>query len=295
MYEKLTECPVCGGQNLTNHKVVQDYSVSKESFVISLCKGCQFQFTNPRPTPSEIGKYYESEDYISHTNKGNSPVNVVYKLARQFALKSKCKLINSISSNKKGNLLDYGCGTGYFLKTMKKDGWKIAGIEPNEQARDLAEALINEKVKVNLEQLDMKNKKFSVITLWHVLEHIHDLNTTIAALKSLLKEKGRLVIAVPNISSHDNSIYQELWAAYDVPRHLYHFNQDSMRTLMLKHGLKVKNVYPMRLDSYYISLLSERYKTGKSNYVKSIINGYKSNSYAQKSNNYSSLIYEIRK
>ena len=295
MYEKLTECPVCGGQNLTNHKIIMDYSVSKESFVISLCKGCQFQFTNPRPTAEEIGKYYESEDYISHTNKGNSPINVVYKLARQFALKSKCRLINSITSSKKGSLLDYGCGTGYFLHTMKKDGWKIAGIEPNEQARKLAKELTSETVKASIEELEMKNKKFNIITLWHVLEHIHELNKTIATLKSLLKEKGRLIIAVPNISSHDNSIYQEQWAAYDVPRHLYHFNQDSMKTLMLKHGLKVKNVYPMRLDSYYISLLSEKYKTGKSNYVKSIINGYKSNSYASKDNNYSSLIYEIKK
>ncbi|MBK6267151.1 class I SAM-dependent methyltransferase [Marivirga sp. S37H4] len=296
MYEKLTECPVCGGNNIENHKVVIDHSVSKESFVICICKGCQFQFTNPRPTEEEIGKYYQSDDYISHTNKGNSPINMLYKLARQFAIKSKYQLINNISKEKKGRILDFGCGTGYFLTTMKNKGWQIAGIEPNEQARAIAIEETKEEICADIKSLDIKNKKFNVITLWHVLEHIHHINDTIALLKTLLKEKGKIIIAVPNINSLDNAVYKEQWAAYDVPRHLYHFNPDSMKTLMLKHGLKVKNIYPMKLDAYYISLLSERYRTGNSNYLKSFINGYKSNSYAvNNNNNYSSLIYEIKK
>ncbi len=296
MYEKLTECPVCGGSNITNHKVVVDHSVSKESFVITICEGCQFQFTNPRPIDKEIGKYYQSDNYISHSNKSNSPINLLYKLARRFAIKSKLKLINAIAKNEKGRILDYGCGTGYFLRSMKKDGWNIVGIEPNAKARELAEANTGEEIQEDITSLNMKNKKFNVITLWHVLEHVHNLNETVATLKSMLKEKGKIIIAVPNISSMDNEIYKEDWASYDVPRHLYHFDRDSMKTLMLKHGLKVKKTYPMRLDAYYISLLSEKYKTGKNNYIKSALNGYKSNTYAKDNKeNYSSLIYEIKK
>ncbi|WP_340152882.1 class I SAM-dependent methyltransferase [uncultured Marivirga sp.] len=294
MYEKLDECPVCGASNLRNHKVIKDHSVSKESFNIMICENCNFQFTNPRPSENDIGKYYQSEDYISHSDKANSPINLLYKLARKYALASKRKLINSIAKQKKGRILDYGCGTGYFLETMKANGWKTYGIEPNDIARTIA----NKKTAVhnNIQNLNLKNRKFDVITLWHVLEHIHDINNTIKTLKTILKEKGKIVVAVPNIESYENSVFDEEWAAYDVPRHLYHFSQETMKTLMLKHGLKVKKVYPMKLDAYYISLLSNKYKYNKNKFINSIITGYKSNTYATNhNNNFSSLIYVIKK
>lgn len=294
MYEKLTECPVCSASNLKNFKVIKDHSVSKESFNIMLCDNCNFQFTNPRPNEGEIAKYYKSDQYISHSDKANSPINFIYKLARTFALSSKKRLINSITKDKKGRLLDYGCGTGYFLQIMENNGWKTYGIEPNSIAREIAQTKSN--VQENIEQLKIKNKKFDVITLWHVLEHIHNINETIKILKTILKEKGKIVIAVPNIDSYEQNVFEEEWAAYDVPRHLYHFSQDTMNTLMLKHGLKIKKVYPMKLDSYYISLLSNKYKYNKNKFINSFITGYKSNVYANKNkNNYSSLIYIIKK
>ncbi|WP_375579709.1 class I SAM-dependent methyltransferase [Marivirga tractuosa] len=294
MYEKLNECPVCSASNLKNHLVVKDHSVSQESFNIMLCDNCNFQFTNPRPSEEEIGKYYQSEEYISHSDKANSPINFIYKLARKYALASKRKLINSVAKEKKGRLLDYGCGTGYFLETMKENGWKTYGLEPNEQARKIANT--KSKVKESLEELNLKNKKFDIITLWHVLEHIHNINDTIKVLKTILKEKGKIVIAVPNIESYEQGVFKEDWAAYDVPRHLYHFSQETMKTLMLKHGLKIKKVYPMKLDAYYISLLSNKYKFNKNKFLKSFLTGYKSNSYASSNkNNYSSLIYVIKK
>lgn len=293
-YEKLNECPVCSGSNLVNSLVVKDHSVSQETFNIMACNNCTFQFTNPRPDEDSIGKYYQSEDYISHSDKANTPINFLYKLARKYSLGRKRNLINKISKDNRGRILDYGCGTGYFLNTMQEDGWTTFGIEPNKEARKIASKKI--KVKENIEELNLKNKKFDVITLWHVLEHIHNVNDTIKVLKSKLKEKGKLVIAVPNIDSYDNQLFEENWAAYDVPRHLYHFDQESMRTLMLKHGLKVKKIYPMKLDAYYISLLSNKYQTRKNQYLKSIITGYKSNSYAKNNDtNYSSLIYIIKK
>ncbi|MGM0579993.1 MAG: class I SAM-dependent methyltransferase [Bacteroidota bacterium] len=294
MYEKLSECPVCSASNLHNHKVVKDHSVSQESFNIMICDNCNFQFTNPRPSEEEIGKYYQSEEYISHSDKANSPIDYIYKLARKYALATKRRLINSVAKDKKGRLLDYGCGTGYFLETMKENGWKTYGLEPNEKAREIAKT--KSKVKESLEELNLKNKKFDIITLWHVLEHIHNINDTIKILKTILKEKGKIIIAVPNIESYEQNIFEEDWAAYDVPRHLYHFSQDTMNTLMLKHGLKIKKVYPMKLDAYYISLLSNKYKHNKNKFIKSFITGYKSNSYANKNkNNYSSLIYIIKK
>ena len=296
MYEKLKECPVCSSDNIQNHKVVKDHSISQESFVIMKCANCNFQFTNPRPDQENIGKFYESEDYISHTNKGNNPINIIYKLVRNYSTQNKIKLIKKISKKDKAKILDYGTGTGFFLNAIKEKGWKTIGVEPDQKARKNAEKLIGQKIYANLHEIEELDTKYDVITLWHVLEHIHELNQVFSSLKGLLKEKGKIIIAVPNIDSLDNQIYKEDWAAYDVPRHLYHFNKETLTTFALKHGMKVKNVYPMKFDSYYISMLSEKYQKGSGNIVKSIINGYKSNSYASKNhNNYSSLIFEIKK
>ncbi len=296
MYEKLEVCPVCSSDHIKNQLVVTDHSVSKESFVIMACANCSFQFTNPRPTQAHIGKFYDSSAYISHTNKANSPINFLYKLVRNYSTSRKVKLMQRINKNRKGRLLDYGAGTGFFLQHMQKAGWHVYGIEPNEAANKIAMSSTSLDVASSLDMLNNKNKKFDIITLWHVLEHVHDLNDVFVKLKSLLKEKGRMIIAVPNIDSFDNSLYNDKWAAYDVPRHLYHFNQESMKTFILKHGLKIKRTHPMPFDAYYISLLSEKYKNGKTNYLQSFINGYKSNSYANKhKNNYSSIVYEIKK
>lgn len=296
MYEKINECPVCGSDNIKNHKIVYDHTVSHESFVIMQCNNCQFEFTNPRPDIVNIEKFYQSEDYISHTNKGNSLINIIYKLVRKYSTGNKVKLIESISQKKKGKILDYGTGTGYFLAAIKDKDWKVTGLEPDKKARKLAEKQCGTKIAERIDEIIALNQKYDIITLWHVLEHIHDLNATFILLKSLLKEKGRIIIAVPNIDSYDNKIYDQDWAAYDVPRHLYHFNQESMKTFVMKHGMKIKNIYPMKFDSYYISMLSEKYKNNNFQMIKSILNGYKSNSYAVKNkNNYSSIIYEVKK
>jgi 2-polyprenyl-3-methyl-5-hydroxy-6-metoxy-1,4-benzoquinol methylase len=296
MFEQLQECPVCHSDNIKDHKLVKDYSVSQESFVIMICHNCHFQFTNPRPNKKNIGKFYQSNDYISHTNKANNPINLLYKLVRQYSTTQKIKLIQSIANKKNGKILDYGVGTGYFLKAIQKEGWKVTGLEPNTAARDLAEQQVGIQIHSDISTILKNNDKFDVITLWHVLEHVHDLNDIFIKLKTLLKEKGKMLIAVPNIDSYDNSTYNEHWAAYDVPRHLYHFNQDSMQTLVMKHGMKIKNVYPLKFDSFYISMLSHKYQNGSTNLLQSILTGFKSNSYAAKnSNNYSSIIFEIKK
>ncbi|HSI91699.1 MAG TPA: class I SAM-dependent methyltransferase [Adhaeribacter sp.] len=292
-YERLEQCPVCGKSDFKNFMVVQDKSVSQESFVIVLCENCNLKFTNPRPDQASIGRYYESEDYISHSNTTKGIISKAYKVVRSIALKEKLELINRIAT--KGKILDYGCGTGHFLETCQKDGWEVSGFEPNALANQQAEKTLGKTIeKVSLK--DFEPETFQVITLWHVLEHIHTLNETTKELLSLLKPGGALVVAVPNADSLDAKNYRENWAAYDVPRHLYHFNQETMKRFLKKHKLSLEETKPMKYDAYYVSMLSEKYKAGKTNMFSSVLNGYRSNSYASKNaNDYSSLIYIARK
>lgn len=293
MYKKITKCPLCKSKNIKNLIICEDHLVSGESFAINVCGNCTFKFTNPRPINEALHKYYQSEHYISHTSKANSLRHFLYKTIRSYTLKNKLKLVNSLS--KKGIILDVGCGTGEFLKTCSNVNWDIQGIEPDQKAREKAEKLLDIKLMDSLFNCTDENK-YQIITLWHVLEHLPELNKTIKHLKNMLSVRGRLIFALPNVDSYDAKKYKEYWAAYDVPRHLYHFSQITFKKLMKNHDLKVESVYPMRFDSYYVSLLSESYKNKYFNYSKAFISGWLSNSYARKNkNNYSSLIYIVKK
>lgn len=290
MYERLDECPNCKSGDFKNHMICKDYSVSQESFAIVKCKKCELLFTNPRPTEDNLHRYYKSEDYISHANKSNSPINAAYKFARYFTLNSKVKLIKKLHSE--GNLLDYGCGTGAFLSVANKKGFKVTGIEPNLGAIKNIEDSLKDSIFKSLDEISVK-KHFHIITLWHVLEHISDLSDTIKRLKKLLHPEGKLIIAVPNYLSYDAQYYKEYWAAYDLPRHLYHFTPKTMKNFLSARKLKIQNTVPMPLDAFYVSLLSEKYKHGSIKYGKAISTGWKSNKKAKENNEYSSLIYIV--
>ncbi|MEM7109202.1 MAG: class I SAM-dependent methyltransferase [Bacteroidota bacterium] len=292
MFEKLGHCPLCEGSDIQNDRIVTDYSITKEEFALSKCLTCGFLFTNPRPTEDHLSKYYQSSEYISHQNKTHTLINKVYSIARKYTLKWKLNLISRYVE--KGKLLDIGCGTGHFLQTMQKAGWQTWGVEPDATARKMAKQLVGNNL-VHNDLNALPQKKFDVITLWHVLEHISELNHQLNQIKQLLIRRGRLFIAVPNHKSFDADYYQNFWAGYDVPRHLYHFDKDTMSKVSKKIGLKIVDVLPMKLDAYYVSLLSEKYKgSGPYRYLKSITTGYKSNSYAKKTGNYSSLIFVIK-
>ena len=293
MYTRLDACPVCKHDQFENLMILKDHSISRESFAIVKCKNCAFIFTNPRPGDEVIGSYYESDDYISHQNKSTNLVNFAYKVVRSFTLKKKEKLISRFQG--KGNLLDIGCGTGHFLEYCKKQGWKINGVEADENARKIATEQTGEALHSSVHEVPDK-PTYDIISLWHVLEHIPDLNEALTKIRKLLKSKGRLLIAVPNHESWDAAHYGDYWAAWDVPRHLWHFDQKSMKDLLKNHQLKIEEVIGMPFDAYYVSMLSERYKTGGNNYLTAFRNGMKSNSWAKKNNNnYSSLIYVIKK
>lgn len=291
MYEKVEICPICDNDKFTNYIICKDHLVSYESFAITQCTSCQFLLTNPRPSQDEISKYYKSDQYVSHTSTKKGIINKIYHIVRKKALNNKLKLINSLQP-KKGKLLDIGCGTGHFLSTCKANNWTITGIEVDPEANHLASTNTNETIYPSLESLP--EQKFDVITLWHVLEHVHDLTGYITRIKSLLSKTGSLIIAVPNHDAYDRKHYKENWAAYDLPRHLYHFDKNSMAKLVKKHGLKLSQTLPMKYDSFYVSLLSEKYITGKSKLFKAYKLGKKSNNEAKQTNNYSSLIYVIK-
>ncbi len=286
--EKLTHCPICNSDKNKLHKTVKDYTVSQETFDIVACKECSFLYTNPRPNAESLGAYYKSDDYISHTNKSNNPINLIYKLARTQTLKWK---YNLVSKSKPKNILDYGCGTGHFLNYCKKKGLDVNGFEPDEDARALAITEVGSVVASNSADI---TKKFDVITLWHVLEHIPNLNEVVDWLKEHLAKNGRLIIAVPNPESYDAKLFKEHWAAYDVPRHLYHFTKTTLADLATRHHFSLESVQPMKLDSFYVSLLSNQHKYSSTKPIKSFLNGLKSNSYANKEMNHSSLIYVLK-
>ena len=275
------------------HLKVKDHSVSGEVFELIQNSEYGFLETTPQPSSDKLPEYYNSQDYISHTDSKRNLFEKAYHLVRSISLKKKLNLINSFSSEEK-KLLDVGCGTGDFLETAQQNNWQVSGIEPNKQARAIANKKTDNSVFEIEQLLKFESNSFDVITLWHVLEHLPNLDDHIAVFKKLLKPNGTLIIAVPNHESYDAKYYKQFWAAYDVPRHLWHFNRDSITKLVSKYSFQVIKVKPMWFDSFYVSMLSEKYKTGKMNPIIGFWVGMVSNLKALRSKEASSLIYIIK-
>ena len=277
-----------------NAFIVKDHSVSGEEFQLKYHIDFKLMQTLPQPSEDNLDSYYKSEDYISHTDSKRNLFEKAYHFVRNIALKKKLKLINSFNTDTK-ELLDIGCGTGDFLSIAKNANWNVTGIEPNEQAREIANSKTNNSVYNNMQLHQLKENSFDVITLWHVLEHLPNLEMHVYRLERLLKPNGKIVVAVPNYKSYDAAYYKSFWAAYDVPRHLWHFTKESIKILFSRYDMKVEKILPMKFDAFYVSLLSEKYKTGKINYLRGFWIGMKSNLKALRSGEYSSLIYVIKK
>lgn len=273
---------------------VKDHSISGEDFQLLYNSELDMLETFPQPEAEKLSDYYKSEDYISHTDTKRNLLEKVYHVVRHISLRRKLKLINSFNADQK-TLLDIGCGTGDFLEVAQKDNWIITGIEPNEQARVIANLKTNNSVFNTETLVNLKPNSFDVITLWHVLEHLPDLEMHTALFESLLKTNGTLVIAVPNFRSYDANHYKIFWAAYDVPRHLWHFSKSSIEQLFRREKMKLVKTLPMVFDAYYVSLLSEKYKSGFMNPFKAFWIGFMSNRKAKSSKEYSSQIYIIKK
>jgi 2-polyprenyl-3-methyl-5-hydroxy-6-metoxy-1,4-benzoquinol methylase len=271
------QCPVCKNTKLQNTLVAKDFTVSNENFTIVKCITCTHMFTQNVASQNEIGKYYASENYISHSDTQKGFVNKLYHTIRKKTLVAKQNLLQKETGLQTGNVLDIGCGTGAFLNTMQTAGWNIQGLEPDYTARLKAKELYNIEAESSEKIFEKEAYAYDAITMWHVLEHVHELQEYIAQQKKMIRTKGKIFIAVPNYTSYDAKYYKEYWAAYDVPRHLYHFSPKSMATLLAPHGLKIDSIKPMWYDSFYVSMLSEKYKNGKGNMVKALFIGLISN------------------
>lgn len=293
----LSQCPACGATHWKEYLQCKDHTVSQETFSLKECSNCHLVVTDPRPENDRLGDYYLSGDYISHNDKPTSITDRIYVVARSFALKRKIKLIEQFHNSKNKTLLDYGCGTGHFLKASQNAGWSITGVEPSAIAREAAIRNTGATISSSIDTLSQH--RFTTITLWHVLEHIPELNQALTKFHELLAENGTLFIAVPNHSSDDGQRYQALWAGYDVPRHLWHFTPQNMKTLIEKHGFQLKQILPMKLDAFYVSMLSEKYKNNQKLGLIQMINaffaGWRSNARARRNGAYSSLIYILTK
>ncbi len=288
--ENISICPICKSEKIKEHLKVKDYFLSQESFIIQKCETCGFQFTSPRPSKKAVSTYYKSENYISHSNKSKGMFAGLYQIARKINLESKYKIIKKHAVV--GNVLDIGSGTGHFLNYLQNRQWKIQGIEPNEDAAKFARANFNLQVDSEQKLNELKNNSFDLITMWHVLEHVHDLNNRMIELSRLIKSDGLLILALPNPESFDANYYVKYWAAYDVPRHLYHFTKKDVQRLAEKHNFEIKRIYPMKLDAFYVSLLSEKYIGKKWGAIRAFFIALLSNSKSSsKKLNTSSLIY----
>jgi 2-polyprenyl-3-methyl-5-hydroxy-6-metoxy-1,4-benzoquinol methylase len=272
----------------------QDYTVSNESFDLILDKELDMLITSPKPKNEDLGKYYESEKYISHTDSKQTFFDKIYQTVKTYTVLKKVKFIDGFvdSTLIEKTLLDVGCGTGDFLVKAKKSNWIITGVEPMTSARKIAKEKTSHKILKDISELN--SNKYDVITLWHVLEHVPNLTEYISQLKQLLKPDGTLLIAVPNYRSYDAKYYGKFWAAYDVPRHLWHFSKKAIKELFGKEKMEVVKIYPMLFDSFYVSLLSEKYKTERQNPIKAFFVGLYSNILAIRSKEYSSHIYIIK-
>ncbi|MFO7978400.1 MAG: class I SAM-dependent methyltransferase [Bacteroidales bacterium] len=269
--ETLSECPLCGESTPGDPFIAcRDYMVSGEVFQIVRCSTCSLLYTNPRPLPDELHRYYQSEEYISHTESTKSLRDKIYHRVRREMLSRKGKLLDFLKPGKK-RILDVGCGTGAFLKHMQGLGNEVYGYEPallpREKARQKGITVIGEE-----QQLDQL-KNLDVITLWHVLEHMPDFKQKLNQLKKMLSPEGYLVIAVPLWKSFDAAFYEEYWAAYDVPRHLFHFDQQTLIRACQEAGLHLQQTNALPFDGYYVSLLSEQYRKNPLGMIRAIIIG----------------------
>jgi 2-polyprenyl-3-methyl-5-hydroxy-6-metoxy-1,4-benzoquinol methylase len=292
--DNIDQCPVCNSNSFQHFKTIKDYFLSGEVFQLDKCNNCGFIFLNPRPDKEKLQEYYQSTEYLSHSKSQRNLTSMIYDVIKNYSLHKKFQVISQYHDN--GKILDIGCATGEFLNYYKKKGWQTLGIEPALYPRNYAIEKYGLEVYDEPKIQELEKNSFDVITLWHVLEHVPELAKRVEQIRGLLKNNGVIVIALPNHNSWDARHYDEYWAAYDAPRHLYHFSQDTFQLLLAKFQLRLIETIPLKFDAFYVSLLSEKYKTGKMKYVKACTNGIKSNYYANKNNmNYSSLIYIVKK
>jgi SAM-dependent methyltransferase len=290
------KCPLCDSENIGLYIQTEDYFLSTEPFPLFKCQACGFVFTQDHPDEDRIGRYYASDEYLSHNDSAKGFSSFLYRLSRSLMLKKKRGIIRKFTGLKSGNLLDIGSGTGHFISEMKKSGWNIKGIEIDEKARQYSVSSLGAEAIPPEQISSLQTGSFDCVTMWHVLEHFQDLFGYASEIIQLLKPGGTCITALPNCSSFDAVYYGKFWAAYDVPRHLWHFSLSCFKLFAGKTGLKIKAVRSLPLDVFYISMLSEKYKGSKMNFLIGIFRGlWFSILSSFKKNKSSSLVFILQK
>jgi len=287
------KCPWCDSDKAQINLWLKDEFLTKEDFHICECLNCGLLYTMPRPDKDHIGAYYKSEDYYSHKENTKGFVPKLYERIKKNNLKNKYQLATKGLSV--GKMLEIGCGVGDFLHTAEEHGWECIGVEPSEEAKAIATKRTKASILSSEELESLADEQFDLITMWHVLEHVDDLRWEMDQLQRLIKPHGRIVIAVPNYKSYDGQYYKEHWAAYDVPRHLNHFNRTVLTKMFKTKGLELKKMDKLKWDAYYISYMSEQYRIHSLPLVRGAFRGLISNSKARKSGEWSSLVYIFEK
>ena len=283
------KCPWCESERTQIHLWLRDEFLTKEEFQIYECLRCGLQFTEPRPSKDKIGEYYKSQEYYSHQENKKGFIPKLYESIKLINIKHKYKI--ATKGVKVGKMLDIGCGVGDFLHRAEQNGWDCTGVEPSEEAKTIAQKRIKARIIPGNDLEKIPNETYDVITMWHVLEHVDDIKWQVAQLQRLIKKEGRIIIAVPNYKSYDAEFYKDKWAAYDVPRHLNHFNKETIVKIFKTNGLKLVASDKLVWDAYYISYKSEQYRHHPMPLIKGAYRGCLSNLKARKSNEWSSKIY----
>ena len=277
-----TTCSLCKSTKTKEHLRGEDYSFSKKSFYVYRCFECGVSFTLPELNEKDLSNYYVKTNYQSFKSSFSSFFDIIYNSVRYFNSHQKYEVLKDVT---KGDLLDYGSGSGFFAKYLRKKNFVVYEYEPINTGSN--------KWMIEKEKLKTKKKCFSVVMLWHVLEHVNDPIKELKFIKTLLKKGSYIVVAMPNINSYDSIYYGKHWAGYDLPRHRFHFNPLTFSGLCKRLGLKIKKTIPMYYDSYYVSILSEKNRKSMFSFIKGLYIGFVSNLKASKTKDYSSLIYVL--
>lgn len=290
------KCPLCRSNAIKKRFTCTDHFATGETFDIYECADCHFTFTQNAPDEKEIGRYYESPAYISHSDTDKGITNKLYHLVRRIMLRRKTRLVEKLTRLKNGKLLDYGAGTGYFARAMESSGWEVTAIEKSDKARELAKKEFGFVMHPVEALAGIKEKSLDAVTMWHVMEHIQDLDKMWSELHRILTDNGTAVIAVPNCISYDAERYKEHWAAYDAPRHLWHFTPETITQWGARHGFRLERQCTMPFDGFYISMLSEKNKGSRLHTIKGFWNGFKGwLAQARRRSASSSIIYVFKK
>jgi SAM-dependent methyltransferase len=236
-------CPMCGADDGAPLVQTEDLLFpGEERFQLLSCRRCGHIYQSPRPTAESIGRYYP-EDYHPYLIAVEDEPSPLRRLDRAFGLRMRTQAVHRAAGGRPGRLLDVGCATGVFLDGMRRLGWSVQGVEPSAYAAGYARRRFGLDVYEGLlEDAALPAASFDAITMWDVLEHVHEPRPVLAELARLLRPGGVLVLSLPNPDSLEARLLGRYWLGWDLPRHLNVFPPTQLRAHLARHGMPVERI-----------------------------------------------------